>query len=84
MSSDQDDKTLSADDGGLGKVIINSFHRKGWPMRRVNFGSQARDPKIYRNRRAEMYFELANRIKQREIRLPQRSGDAGKLFSRLG
>ena len=62
---------VCADDGGLGKVILNNFARKGWNLRRINFSAKARQPELYRNVRAEMYFELANRVANDEARLPR-------------
>jgi len=59
-----------ADNGGLGQVVLNEFDRRGWALNRINFGDPAREPKFYANRRAEMYFGLAHRIKRRELRLP--------------
>jgi len=59
------------DEGGLGKIILNNFDRKGYSPNRVNFGEAARDKKLYGNRRAEMFCELANRIKLEELILPK-------------
>jgi len=59
-----------ADNGGLGLVILNEFERRGWGLNRINFGDPAREDRFYANRRAEMYFGLAHRVKRREIRLP--------------
>lgn len=59
-----------ADDGGLGKLLLNNLSRKGWPVNRIDFGGKARNERYYANCRAEMYCELANRIKHDEVRLP--------------
>ena len=71
---------MSADNGGLGAVIINEFERRGWPLNRINFGDDAHNPDWYGNVRAEMYFELSNRIKRDEVRLP----DDQQLKDQLG
>ena len=65
-----DAASVKADDGGLGRVMLNEFDRLGWPFSRVLFGDPAREPRYYGNRRAEMYARLADRLRRREIRLP--------------
>jgi len=62
-------ENIFADDGGLGKMILNNLERKGWPVNRILFGGKARDAKCYADVRAEMYCELANHINKEEIRL---------------
>lgn len=52
-----------ADDGGVGQVVLNEFARRGWPIERFNFGAAARNPKLYRNRRAEIYTDLADNFR---------------------
>lgn len=61
----------AADNGGLGAVILNEFDRRGWPLSRIDFGGKPRNERFYADRRAEMFLELSNRVKRREIRLPQ-------------
>lgn len=61
---------IVADDGGLGMLVLNNLSRKGWPVGRINFGGKPRNEKYYVNCRAEMYCELANRVKKDELRLP--------------
>jgi hypothetical protein len=60
-----------ADDGGLGKIILNHFERSGWPLVRIDFGAPSTEPKFFLNLRAEIYFHLAQRIQLREVRLPR-------------
>lgn len=55
---------IVADDGGVGKIILNEFQRRGFPLRRFNFGAGSRDKKLYANARAEMYFKAADFVKQ--------------------
>lgn len=56
-----------ADDGGSGEVVINQFSREGWPIERFNFGKKARNPELYRNRRAEIYTNLADAFRSGAI-----------------
>lgn len=60
-----------ADDGGLGSPILNQLDRRHWPVNRINFAGKPRNQKYYRNVRAEMYSELAQRVRAGEIRLPR-------------
>ena len=60
-----------ADNGGLGQTILNEFERRGWPLNRIDFNGKPRRESLYQNRRAEMHFELANKLKRNEIILPQ-------------
>jgi len=62
---------IYADNGGLGKVILNTFERKGWSLHRLNMNGKPRDSECYRNVRAEMYCELSNRLHRQEIILPR-------------
>lgn len=59
-----------ADDGGLGKTVLNEFERRGFPLARFLFNEAARD-KLYRNARAEIYFTLADKIKMGHVVLPR-------------
>lgn len=61
---------VAADDGGLGEPIIQRFEQKKFRVERFDFGGEARDKKLYYNRRAEVYFELAHRIEAEEVCLP--------------
>ncbi len=59
-----------ADDGGLGKIVINQFDREGFYLRRFDFGGDARGGGIYRNARAEAYFKLADLIRLGQAVIP--------------
>lgn len=61
---------VSADDGGVGEPIIQRFEQKAFRFPRFDFGGKANDPKLYRNKRAEVYFTLAHRIEAGEVILP--------------
>ena len=50
------------DTGGWGSGIIDDLHMGGYPVVAVNFAGKAIDPR-YKNRRAEMYFEAAEWVK---------------------
>ena len=59
-----------ADNGGLGRIILNNLERKGWPVNRIDFGGSPKNPRWYADVRAEMYFELGDRVRLGEVRLP--------------
>ncbi len=56
-----------ADDGGLGKTVLNEFDRRGFPLARFLFGEPAREKELYRNARAEIYFGLADKIRMGHV-----------------
>lgn len=59
-----------ADNGGLGKIVINEFDRAGYPLRRFDFNGEPHDKCLYLNARAEAYFHLADRIRLGHLNLP--------------
>jgi phage terminase large subunit len=60
---------IFADDGGLGRPMVDSLWAAGWEINRVNFGSRPFDP-IYENRGAEMWHETAASLHRGELVLP--------------
>jgi hypothetical protein len=60
-----------ADDGGLGKIVINQFEREGFYLRRFDFAAKPNNPSMYRNARAEAYFKLADLVRLGQAVLPQ-------------
>ena len=53
---------ICADNGGLGKPIIDHCHALKWEINRIDFGGKPKDNSLYANVRAEMYWELAHRV----------------------
>jgi len=43
------------DEGGLGYGILDRLNEQGYGVRGVNFGSKAKNPTVYGNKRAEMW-----------------------------
>lgn len=58
---------IYADAGGLGRGVIQQIQAKGWQINFFNFGATAINKTEYGNARAEMYFELAERMTLDEI-----------------
>jgi len=50
---------ITGDDNGLGEPIINSLHRRGWPISRIKNQGSARRKDRFLNRGAEIYSSLA-------------------------
>ena len=61
---------IMADNTGMGDPIIDVMSAKGWPICRIDFGSEPRDKRKYANVRAEMYFELSHLIGNTAVILP--------------
>jgi len=66
---------ICADNGGLGKPIIDHCHALKWPIRRIDFGGKPKDNSLYANVRAEMYWEFSHRVNAGEAIL-----DSDKLL----
>lgn len=64
---------IFADDGGLGKSIIDMLRRKGWAIRRVVNQSRAIRPDQYGNRGAELWYTLKRLIEEQTQRLDETS-----------
>jgi hypothetical protein len=60
---------IFADEGGLGRPMVDSLWAAGWEINRVNFGSRPFAP-IYENRGAEMWHETAASLHRGELLLP--------------
>lgn len=62
---------IYADASGLGMPMCDALAEAGWEVNRVNFGSTAFDADAYTNRSAEMWFNMAKKIEDAEIILPE-------------
>ena len=60
---------IFADEGGLGRPMVDSLWAAGWEINRVNFGSRPFEP-IYENRGAEMWHETSASLHRGELLLP--------------
>lgn len=69
---------IFADEGGMGIVMCDALADEGWPVVRVNNGSQP-DDKVYANRGAEIWFRAARAVERREVIMP----DDPVLFEQL-
>ena len=59
---------IFADEGGLGRPMVDHLASMGWHINRVNFGSKAYQA-IYENRVSEMWHETAGAVARGEIRI---------------
>lgn len=72
-------KNIYADDGGVGRGIIDNIRGRGWPIRRVINNSVPNDRTRYRNRGTEIWFNFKRFV---EDGLVEFRNDE-KLFSQL-
>lgn len=62
---DKKSEYINADDGGVGRGIIDQLVRMGWiNIRRTLNNSPARDKRMYGNRGAELWFKYCRLIEQ--------------------
>jgi hypothetical protein len=62
---------IYADASGMGMVMCDALAESGWAVNRVNFGATAYDNNAYTNRSAEMWYNMAKKIEDAEIILPE-------------
>lgn len=58
-------KHIYADDGGVGRAIIDKLVRRGWSINRVLNQSAATFKKVYGNRGAENWYRVARILEER-------------------
>jgi len=59
----------------MGMVMCDALAESGWAVNRVNFGATAYDNNAYTNRSAEMWYNMAKKIEDAEIILPEDDED---------
>lgn len=72
---------IFADEGGLGKPMIDALWAAGWEVNRVNNCGRPHDP-LYDDRGAEMWHETAAAVMRGEIILPQDDDLVAQLTTR--
>ena len=61
----KDHKHIYADDGGVGRAIIDKLVRRGWKINRILNQSQATLAKVYGNKGAENWYRVARIFEER-------------------
>jgi len=72
---------IDGDEGGGGKLIIDQLTAMGWRINRVNNGAASMD-EHYANAAAEMWYEGAKQITNREVVLPDDDDLRGQMLDR--
>lgn len=62
-------KYVWADDGGVGRGILDNFADKGWNFNRVIFGGTAFDKTRYLNRGTELWFNFKQFVENNSMRI---------------
>ena len=75
-----DHKFIFADDGGVGRGIIDQLNRRGWNINRVLNQSAAIYTREFGNRGAELWFKFARLVEENLIIIPK---DETKLHTQL-
>ena len=60
---------ICVDEGGVGAGVVDRLRQIGYPVEGVPFGGGAQEPARFRNRRAEMFFGLRERLERGEVQL---------------
>ncbi len=63
-------KTIAVDVGGVGAGVVDRLRQLKHAVEEVHFGGRASDPKRFRNKRAEMFWTLRERLEQGTISFP--------------
>lgn len=61
--------------GGLGAGPYDILKSRGYNVRAINSAESAKDDKLYRNKRSELWFEVRDRIKAKNIDLSRIAPD---------
>lgn len=72
---------IYADEGGLGKPMVDKLHEAGWHINRVNNGAKAYDDR-FANRGAEIWYTGCQQIAKPEVILPDDKALKQQLCSR--
>lgn len=72
---------VNSDASGMGLPICDRLRELGWPVNKF-FGQSKPEDKDYKNRISEAWLELAKRIRNREIILPENTELRLQLLSR--
>lgn len=75
----KDHPYIFADDGGVGRAVIDILRRKGWSINRVLNQSAAKNKTQYRNRGAELWYKAARFVEEGLVILQ----DDDKLYEQL-
>lgn len=75
----KDHPHIYADDGGVGRAVIDILRSKGWMIHRVMNQSAAHNKTLYRNRGAELWYKFARFVEEGLLILK----DDDKLYSQL-
>ena len=70
---------IFADDGGVGRAVIDILRRKGWNIYRVLNQSSPKNKRSYRNRGAELWYKFNRLVEESAIILLEDN----KLYSQL-
>lgn len=73
---------ITGDEGGGGKLILDSMDEQGWVLNRQNNGSPANDPTHYVSIAAEQWYEASKLITAGKIIVPNSVELRGQLLSR--
>lgn len=63
-------KRIRIDAGGVGGGLADRLQHLGFRVEAINFGGQARDPKRFKNVRAEMFWQLREGLEKGRVHLP--------------
>ncbi len=74
---------VNADDGGVGKAMIDQLHKDGYRVNRIRNEARAVDNTTFGNRGAEMWFSFARLVVEKQIELMKDKQQANQLATRF-
>lgn len=75
-------ENVNADDGGVGKAMLDQLARDGYEFKRVRNESKPRNSLLYGNRGAELWFNYARLLKEGQLVLLDDAVQTNQLSSR--
>lgn len=77
----KDHAFIFADDGGVGRAVIDILNNKGWRINRVLNQSAAKNKKNYKNRGAQLWYKFSRLVEEGVLIFKNPNDD--KLFKQL-
>jgi len=75
---------IEGDNDGLGNPMVSRMHEVGWPVVPFHSNARAMDPRKFRNRSSELWYQGTEQIDQRKIILCDDADLKGQLVDRIG
>ncbi len=74
---------IEGDNDGMGNPMVSRLHEVGWPILPFHANSAAVNPQKFRNRISENWFTGCEKVKNRQVALPDDADLKGQMVDRI-